>query len=67
MSHYGRLGRSFYTLVASVLSSLQLDVLKRKVDTYALAATFICLVQVTAYTFMDWHSSHTEFSIVFRW
>jgi hypothetical protein len=34
----------------SVASSLQLDVLKRKVDTYALAATFICLVQVTAYT-----------------
>jgi hypothetical protein len=50
MSHYGRLVQSFVTPFLSVVSSLQLDVLKRKVDTYALAATFICLVQVTAHT-----------------
>jgi hypothetical protein len=41
------------TRFVSATASLQLDVLKRKVDTYALAATFICLVQVTTHTVMD--------------
>jgi hypothetical protein len=50
MLQYWRLERSFLTLFVCVTASLQLDVLKRKVDTYALAATFICLVQVTAFT-----------------
>jgi hypothetical protein len=50
MSRYRRLVWSVVTLFVSAPASLQMDVLKRKVDTYALAATFICLVQVTAYT-----------------
>jgi hypothetical protein len=58
---------AIYHSLCVVVSSLQLDVLKRKVDTYALAATFICLVQVTAYTVTDRHSACTGCFHLFLW